>query len=608
MLLASFVFVQYSFADGAGTVAKEETGAQHQAPQANFDEALAAMSGADSDAAVIKAANEALARCKAYDDFERFVSGVNKIIGERPGFKYIEALYYTAAKTRINEISFLSQQNDIESGRRYMAVNENYRKEAMDCLDKALAIAKSKDLMLEVYILKFMVVKDEFQPQRADDSLEEIAQRISKYSDDNALNMRQLSRVADELANNSLSNYALKLKTMYVGKVDPKAAQEVLEDIRRDADKNFARGNTKEASAIYDAYLTAGQPYLNKEALGAKTMEIAEKYFGANRYREARKYYETFAQGFPDSKVIDYCKYKTALCYYYEKDYTNAVAALDDFLKTYQNSVWFDRAFETLCRLYFCELPKNDAVAGLQKMIDNYYRKNIGDFAYVLLGLLYYNDKEYNKALDVFKKVDVNSVYSYTVDTISADIKDIKKGGKPSYGFGSKDKYRFWEPGKPITLEIVPMEAGDAGAWLKGSGKGEDKKLEVTYTDSGTPQVTVKPDAKIKFTLSTLSDEDKYAEYQQDGEDMSRLPRKVNEENEKDLIFLQWTSGGGKFVDERQTRDKVWQAPDEPGAYKISVTADDLGLVRLPDKGIRKDPNKEVTFIINIVNTPGQGQ
>ena len=136
--------------------------------------------------------------------------------------------------------------------------------------------------------------------------------------------------------------------------------------------------------------------------------------------------------------------------------------------------------------------------------------------------------------------------------------------------------------------------------WLKGGTKGEDKRLEVTYTESGAPQIRVGPGAKIKFTLGTLADEDRFAEYLQDKEDISRLPKKVKEENEKDLITLQWTSDGGKFIDERQSRDKVWQAPDQPGEYKISIGVEDLGLVRIPDKGIRKDATRELTMIVNV--------
>ena len=112
--------------------------------------------------------------------------------------------------------------------------------------------------------------------------------------------------------------------------------------------------------------------------------------------------------------------------------------------------------------------------------------------------------------------------------------------------------------------------------------------------------MTVKPGSKIKFALSTLVDEDHFAEYLQDKEDLSRLPKKVRDENEKDLIFLQWTSEGGKFVDGRQTRDKLWQAPDGPGNYKVSISADDFGLVREPDKGVRKDPAKDLSLIINV--------
>jgi hypothetical protein len=110
----------------------------------------------------------------------------------------------------------------------------------------------------------------------------------------------------------------------------------------------------------------------------------------------------------------------------------------------------------------------------------------------------------------------------------------------------------------------------------------------------------VQPGAKIRFALGTLAEEDRYTEYMQDRDDLSRLPKKIKDESEKDFVLLQWTSDGGKFGDERQTKDKVWQAPAEPGSYKVGVSVDDLGLVRSPDKGIRKDPVKETNMIINV--------
>lgn len=588
-----------SFTHAADNASQDASG-QEQIPPAKFDEELARMSHADSDAAVIKAAEEAMAKCARADDFQRFAENVRSMAETKSNFKYMASLYYVIAKARIDELAFLSRRNDIESGRRYMSLNETYRNEAADYIEKALATAQSKDLMLDIYLLKFLAAKEEFQPQMAEEFLSDMSDKIAKYSNDSELNKRQLYRMTDEFVNKGLGDYALKLKIAYLAKVDQKTAQEILEDIRKDADKNFARGNTRAASEIYDIYMKAGAPYFNKDVMGAKAMEIAEKYFGGNRYREARKYYEAYAADYPDSKVMDYCKYKTALCYYNEKDYKNAVNSLEEFLGTYQNSVWFDRAFETLCRIYFCEFPKEESLPGLERLVKNYYRKNTGDLAYVFIGLTHYADKKYDKALEDMKKIDINSVYAYTADIIITDIKEIKKGSNPSYTFGAKDKYRMWEPLKPATVEIVPVEAGDANEWLKGGAKGEDKKLEITYTENGTPVVTVKPGAKIKFTLPTLADEDRFAEYLQDKEDVSRLPKKIKDESEKDLLSLQWTSEGGKFIDERQTRDKAWQAPQEPGRYKISITTDDLGLVREPDKGIRKDPVKELSMIVNV--------
>jgi len=591
----------FSFAAEADNAAAEATQAEGTPePSVNFDEELSRLSRADSDAAIMKVSEEAGARCGACEDFGKFANGVKKIIADRPNFKYLPALYYVMAKARLDELACLSSRGDIESGRAYMSLNDAYRNEANECLDKALKDAKSKDLMLDISFLKFLATKEEFQAQKAEEFLNDMADKISKYSDDASLNRRQLDRMSDEFASKGFGDYSLKLKITYAKRLDPKSAQEIFEDIRKDGDKNFAQGNVKGANAIYDAYMNAAQGYFTKDVMAAKVMEIAEKYFGANRYNEARKYYDSYAASYPDSKVIDYCKYKIALCFYFEKNYAKAASSLEEFLGANPNSVWFDRAFETLARLYFSNFPKDIAMAGEQKLVDSYYRKNIGDFAYILMGLLHYVDKEYNKALEDFKKVDLNSVYSYAANTMISEVRDIKNGSKPSYSFGSKERYRMWEPGKPITIDMAPMEAGDAKAWLKGSGKGGDKKLEITYTENGAPKVTVKPGAKIKFALATLSDEDKFSEYLQDKEDLSRLPKLVKEDTEKDLLILQWGCEGGKFADEIQARDKAWQAPDEPGLYKVSIAVDDFGLVRAPDKGIRKDPAKDFSLMINV--------
>jgi hypothetical protein len=45
----------------------------------------------------------------------------------------------------------------------------------------------------------------------------------------------------------------------------------------------------------------------------------------------------------------------------------------------------------------------------------------------------------------------------------------------------------------------------------------------------------------------------------------------------------------GKFLDDKQSSSRKWQAPNEPGEYTISAGLGDLALVRPPDTGTRKD-------------------
>jgi len=142
----------------------------------------------------------------------------------------------------------------------------------------------------------------------------------------------------------------------------------------------------------------------------------------------------------------------------------------------------------------------------------------------------------------------------------------------------------MWEPYTSLNINIAPVNA-----------KGE--KLAVTYNAENIPQTKVRGGEKISFKMDQISDMDRFSEYLQDKEDASRLPKNVKEESEKDLVSITWSSGSGGFTDEKQSQDKAWQAPKQAGSYKVSVMVDDLGLVRHPDKGIRKDSASELSMI-----------
>jgi len=56
----------------------------------------------------------------------------------------------------------------------------------------------------------------------------------------------------------------------------------------------------------------------------------------------------------------------------------------------------------------------------------------------------------------------------------------------------------------------------------------------------------------------------------------------------------------GKFQDDKQSLSRTWQAPDAPGDYTITITAQDMALVRPPDSGTRKDKMNPLVIHITV--------
>ena len=534
---------------------------------------------------------KAINACQSYDDYEKLASEIKKAdLKTIKELKYSDILHYMCAKTRVKELSYLTKKNDIDSGRIYMSVSEKYYNDALACLDKASQVTKSKDLSLNVCFLRFLILKEMFQTEKMDAVFSEMIERIASYTPSVPKNVSKLNEVSQLFSDEGLGDYAMKLKLLYASKVDPDSAKIIADDIKASADKYFDTGYTKEALATYDTYLKLAENYYNKDAYGPKIMDVAEKYFNKGHYKEAVKYYSMYLFKCSDSQVADYCSYKLGMSLYYNKEYQKAIEKLEEFLNIYQNSAWFEKAFENLCRLYYENLGIEGAVDALKGIADKYPRRDSRDYAYLLMGVLYYNNADYDKSAEVLKKIQSDfpkSVYIYAAQQLMQDIDEIKKSAAPSYSFGSKDLYRVWEPYMGINCDIAASNGAE-------TVKDKDSK-------QGEIFIKAAPGAKITFNMTGLEDMDRFSEYMQDKEDQSRLPRKIRDGTEKDLVFFSWQSPeGGKFMDDKQTLSRIWQAPDEPGDYTMTINIGDLGLIRPPDIGTKKDPAKTLTVHISV--------
>ncbi len=534
---------------------------------------------------------DALRQCETYEDYEKLSQDVKKLIDRLKDYKYPDVLYYVYAKIRVEELSYLTKKNDIDSGRIYMSVNEKYHNDALACLDMASSETKSKDLDIDIYFLRLLIFKELFQPEKVDEVFNEMIERIAGYTEDKIKNIEKLNEISQKFSDKDLPDYAMKLKLVYASKVDLDSAKRITEDIKVSADKYFDEGRMKEALTTYDTYLKLAENYYDKDVITTRLMDIAEKYFNKARYKEAIQYYALYLFKYSDSHLADYCSYKLALSLYYDKDYANAAAKFEEFLNTYQNSIWFEKGFENLCRLYYENLSIQIAMMSLRKLVDSYPRRDTRDYAELLIGILYYNSTDYNKALGIFKKLQNDfprSAYLYAASLLTQDINDIKKAHAPSYSFGSKDAYKVWEPYTPINADI---DVGEGAQIIESKDAGGIGKIFVKTKSS----------SKVTFTINGLEDMDRFSEFWQDKEDQSRLPRKMRDQTEKDLLFFTWSNpDGGKFLDDKQTLTKAWKAPQEPGDYVMTIDIGDLALVRPPDSGSKKDLAKTITIHITV--------
>ncbi|MBU1038351.1 MAG: hypothetical protein KJ994_04805 [Candidatus Omnitrophica bacterium] len=560
-------------------------------PPCKFDGIIQDINAATDAEALRVLIEEAFSETGTYENYEKFIADAQAALAGEPTFNNSDYLNYAMARARIDQLSALSKNNDIEAGRLYMSVNDKYFSEAMNYLDKAGLSTASRGLVIDANLLRFIIFKEKFQPEKSDAIFDLIAGLIAKYSDDAGINKKELENIFERLKKLGFPKHAIKLKIIYASKVDPETARGVLDEIRISADQYFEQNDLKAAANLYEQYMASAPAYYNKEDMAARMMGVAEKYFAAGKYREAKKYYSLYMDRYSDLPPADYCSYRLALASYYMKDNIRTISLLTDFLEKYKTSVWFDKAFEMLAKVYYENLPRDKALESIQSLIDKYYRKDTGDYAQILMAMLYYGAKNYDTAEDRLKKIDPTSSCFYAARMIMDDINEIRKNNAaPAFGDDATETYKIWDPYQGIDVKISPTMAGSSD---------QKESPVLTEAEDGSLRMEVNKLAKIQFAIQGLVDEDKFNEYTIDKDDQSRLPKMIKEETGKDLLLLRWSVDGGNFADGKETDVKIWQAPNEPGTYKMTVKVDDFGLVRVPNKGVRKDLARDT--VINIV-------
>ena len=222
------------------------------------------------------------------------------------------------------------------------------------------------------------------------------------------------------------------------------AAAADFESFTREADKsdeNYALGFYNLGYARfkqnqYGAARTAFQNYANAQT-NKRSSEyadalnrIGDTYYFSRNFAEAESYYNSSAKANPAS--ADYAAYQRAFVMGLQRNYQGKINALDDLMRDFPNSHYYDDALFEKSRALVMINRENEAVNVLNKLMSEFPQSPLARQGGVQLGQLHYNASRYEQAATSYKTVIQNFPGSedarsalQALETVYKDMNDI---------------------------------------------------------------------------------------------------------------------------------------------------------------------------------------
>ncbi|MFZ4464933.1 MAG: tetratricopeptide repeat protein, partial [Bacteroidales bacterium] len=166
--------------------------------------------------------------------------------------------------------------------------------------------------------------------------------------------------------------------------------------------------NLKDYSAAQPSFkqlIQNGYPKDQKVISDAK-LRLADCNFISRNYEQAKKYYDEVASS--RKQDADYAFFQQAQCLGALKNYREKTVSLDQLIKNYPKSVYYDQALYDLASTNLILDDKRAAIANFNKLITERPRSKYTREALLKTGMLYYNNDQNEQAIAVLKKVVEN--------------------------------------------------------------------------------------------------------------------------------------------------------------------------------------------------------
>ena len=131
--------------------------------------------------------------------------------------------------------------------------------------------------------------------------------------------------------------------------------------------------------------------------------------------------------------AADYAAYQRAFVMGLQRNYQGKISALDNLMRQYPNSQYFDDALYEKSRALTMLGSENEAIAVLQRLVNEYPGSPLASQGGVQLGQLYYNTGNYPQSIAAYKNVitrfpgsdDARNALA-SMETVYRDMNDVQ--------------------------------------------------------------------------------------------------------------------------------------------------------------------------------------
>ncbi|WP_286832580.1 MULTISPECIES: tetratricopeptide repeat protein [unclassified Proteiniphilum] len=278
------------------------------------------------------------------------------------------------------------------------------------------------------------------------------------------------------------------------------------------SDENYALGWYGMGYALFkqQQYIQAANAFMqyisaetnrNRPEYADAMNRVGDSHYFNRNFSEAERYYGQAATANPD--IADYASYQRAFVMGLQRNYQGKIEALDNLIRRYPNSQYYDDALYEKSRALTMLNRENEAITVLHKLVTDYPKSPIAGQGGVQLGQLYYNSGNYQQSIAAYKNVISNFPGSddarnalVSLETVYREINDI-------------DSYVRYANSLPGGMRITPSRQ-DSLTYLAAEnvymrGNRTDAELAMTRYLQSYPNGAYSSDAN--YYLGVIADE-----------------------------------------------------------------------------------------------------